>query len=142
MMFKPATFLFICAVLLLTTFASAVVHVAGVVDGAVASQPVGGVPGGLRATNAAATVVVTTDNNNDGRRKLQSNKWNWCRKECLNTRTSINAWPITPIAIHIARGTSGHMGSGNNEEKCVCVCGERGTFSKNKYNVSGGGGRT
>jgi hypothetical protein len=83
MMFKPATFLFICAALLLTTFASAVVQVAGVVDGAVASQPVRGVPGGLRATNAAASVVVTTDNNNDGRRKLQSNKWNWCRKECF-----------------------------------------------------------
>jgi hypothetical protein len=83
MMIKPATFLFVCAALLLTTFASAV-RAAGVVAGAGASQLVGGVPGGLRATNAAAAVVVTTENNNVGRRKLKGTMWNWCRAECSN----------------------------------------------------------
>jgi hypothetical protein len=63
---------------------------AGVVDGVGASQPVGGVPGGLRVTKAAAVVVVTTDNNNnnnnnDDRRKLQNNaRFTRCRRECAN----------------------------------------------------------
>jgi hypothetical protein len=51
-------------------------------------------------------------------------------KNVLNTRTSINAWPITPTAYHIARGTRRHIRSSENKEMYVCVASERGTFPR------------
>lgn len=99
MKFRPATFLFVGTALLLTTFASTV-QAAGVVDnGAGASQPVGGTPGGLRATNAADGGVVTTDNtNNNGRRILQDSVWYMCNTICTMYHEKIdncgNNYPV------------------------------------------------